>query len=162
MLLTGCSSQLYRHQTVQNVGLEKFSGTWYVWANIPTIFEKNAYNAVEKYTIQNDQIKIDFTYHKGSVTGELKSYPQDARVFDKSTNAHWKVKIPWLPIKMDYLIVGLESDYSATVVSVPDKNYLWIMGRQPLIDPPIYDKIINQLKTQQYDITKILKVPQEW
>jgi apolipoprotein D and lipocalin family protein len=31
--------------------LSKFMGSWYVIANIPTPFEKNAYNAMETYSV---------------------------------------------------------------------------------------------------------------
>jgi apolipoprotein D and lipocalin family protein len=35
----------------RSMELSKFMGSWYVIANIPTPFEKNAYNAMETYSV---------------------------------------------------------------------------------------------------------------
>ena len=64
--LTACASKVPEMETVENVDLERFMGDWYVIANIPTFLEKDAYNAVETYRLDDDgSIDTTFTYRKG-------------------------------------------------------------------------------------------------
>ena len=41
-------------QVAKNVDLERFMGDWYVIANIPTIFERDAVNPLESYSRNPD------------------------------------------------------------------------------------------------------------
>ena len=162
-LLTSCS--MFEKQDFSSVDYldpTKYEGTWYVIENIPTFFEDDAYNSVERYTFKEDKIEIDFTMRKGSPTGEIKSYPQKGEIYNKKTNAHWKIKIPWIPWKFDYLVTDIAPDYSWVVVGVPNKNYVWIMSRKPTLDEKTLIPIRKRLKESGYDISKLQKVPQVW
>ncbi len=149
-------------RTVKYLDPTKYSGSWYVIENIPTFFEDGAYNSVEKYTFHDDRIEIDFTYRQDGPKGEIKSYPQKGTIYNKKTNAHWKIKIPWIPFKFDYLVTDIASDYSWVVVGVPNKNYIWIMSRKPTLDESTLVGIRKRLKAHGYDIKKLQKVPQVW
>jgi apolipoprotein D and lipocalin family protein len=57
-------------KTVSEVNLKQFMGPWYVIAHIPTFIEKNAFNAVESYVLNEDgTIGTTFTFNEGSLTG---------------------------------------------------------------------------------------------
>lgn len=148
-------------KTVSHVDIPKFMGTWYVIANIPTFVEKDATNAVETYTWneKENRIDVDFHYNKSRPDGELKSYPQKAWIFDTKTNAEWRVQ-PWWPLKFAYLIIDLAPDYSYTVIGVPSRSYVWIMARQKTLPEETLGKIMTNLESIGYEINKIQKVPQ--
>ena len=58
---------------VKYVDLDKFMGAWYVIAHIPSYPEKNAFNAVETYKLnENGTIKTTFTFNEGSFTGSFR------------------------------------------------------------------------------------------
>ncbi len=149
--------------TVSYVDISKFMGDWYVIANIPTFVEKGANNAIESYSWNSleDRIDVDFHYNADSPNGPLKKYPQKAWIYDKQTNAEWRVQ-PWWPLKFSYLVIDLAPDYSYTVIGVPSRNYVWIMARTPKMDAQVYERIISKLKSVGYDVSKIQKVPQIW
>ena len=68
VLMTSCqsTSSFSTIRTATLVDLEKFSGQWYVIANIPTFIEKDAYNSVESYAVAPDgKIETTFTFNKG-------------------------------------------------------------------------------------------------
>ncbi len=164
IFLCGCvsmKSDLGELKTVERIEIPQFMGTWYVIANIPTFVEKGAVNAIEKYTWNEveGRIDVDFKYNKDTADGEIKSYPQKAWIYNTDTNAEWRVQPLW-PFKLAYLVIDLAPDYSYTVVSVPSRNYLWIMARTKTLSPEIYQKILDKVKTQGFDLTKIQKVPQ--
>lgn len=143
---------------VESVDIKRFMGTWYVIANIPTIIEEGGKNAFETYTWNEKENRIDVDFRL-EVDGEKKHYTQKAWVDDPSGN-EWRIQFLW-PFKFAYLILDLAPDYSYTVIGVPDRDYVWIMAREKNIPDATYQEIIKRLETQGYEISKILKVPQE-
>lgn len=146
-------------ELVDSVDLNRFMGKWYVIANIPTFLETGAHNATETYELNKDgSIGITFRYHKDALDGPVKEYHPTGFVFDKKTNAEWRVQFLW-PFLADYLVIDLADDYSFTVIGVPSRRYLWIMARSSSINPKTYSTILERLAIQGYDITKIQKIP---
>lgn len=156
-----CATSEAPLKKVDTVDTQKFMGRWYVISNIPTFIEKGAHNAIETYTWNDKEkrIDIDFRFNKDAPDGELKVYPQKAWVYSDSGN-EWRVQ-PFWPLKFAYLIIDLAPDYSWTVIGVPNRNYVWIMARTPSLDKTTYDGIIGRLKNQNYDVEKIQLVPQK-
>ena len=165
LLLGGCvsSQDRYRHLTVKNVDLDRFMGKWYVIASIPTMFEKDACNAVEYYEKKDDgSIHVLFTYHKKTPSGELKKMTQTAYIIDQETKAYWKVRPLW-PLLFDYLVIGLDSkDYQYTIIGRPNKENVWIMARSATIPDSLYEKLLNEAVQSGYERHKIIKVLQKW
>ena len=161
-MIFSCSTTTPPLKKVPQVDIGRFMGKWYVIANIPTFIEKDAFNAVETYTWNEKEQRIDvlFTFNKGGLKGEKKSYTQKAFVHDKSGN-EWRIQFFW-PLKFPYLILDLAQDYSYTVIGVPNRSYVWIMAKSPTLDDKTYNEIIERLKNQKYDVKKIQKVPQRW
>jgi apolipoprotein D and lipocalin family protein len=148
--------------TVDYVNIEKFMGKWYVVKVIPTFAEKNAVNAIEYYELnEKGNIDITFTHYKKSPNGKFKEYHPRGFIFDKQTNAEWRVQFFW-PFKFKYLVIDLADDYSYTVIGVPNRKYLWIMTRDSEISSEDYAKIKENLVKQGYDVNKIIDVPQIW
>jgi apolipoprotein D and lipocalin family protein len=141
--------------TVPKVDLERFMGDWYVISCIPTFLEKNIYNAVENYSLENDgTISVDFSFNKDSVDGERKSIKQKAFIHNEETNSEWRIQLFW-PLKFPYLIIDLAEDYSWTVIAVPDRSHVWIMSRSLTIDSEVYSKILSNLKNDGFDLDKL-------
>ena len=158
-LITSCSS-LPELKTVEKIEIPKFMGSWYVIANIPTFVEKGAYNAIETYTWneKENRIDVDFHFNKDSLDGEIKRYPQKAFIYNIKTNAEWRVQPVW-PLRFAYLIVDVAPDYSWTIIGVPNRNYVWIMARSTTLPKETYDMIVAKLKENHFDISKLQIVP---
>jgi|TARA_B110000495_G_scaffold114878_1_gene99477 apolipoprotein D and lipocalin family protein len=149
-------------ETVDYVDIEKFMGDWYVIANIPTFIEKRATNAIESYQLNDKgEVETTFTFYQDSPQGKRKKYSPKGFIFNTETNAEWRMQFLW-PIKMPFLIIDLDEAYSYTVIGVPNRNYVWIMSREPFMDPTLYEKIITKLKEVDYDTSKIKIIRQEW
>ena len=149
-------------ETVPHVDIEKFMGDWYVIANIPTIIEKNAFNAIENYKLNSrGEIETKFSFYKNSPNGNKKVYTPKGYIYNKETNAEWRMEFLW-PIKLPFLIIDLAEDYSYTVIGYPNRKYVWIMSRNFELDEVTYGKILNNLELVGYDISKIKHVPQIW
>jgi len=145
-----------------SVDLPRFMGDWYVIASIPTFIEEGAHNAVESYRLADDgTIETTFTFRKDGFDGEQKRYAPRGFVKDGTSNAVWGMQFVW-PIKADYRIVYLAPDYTQTVIGREKRDYVWIMSRTPQIPPSDYQRILQFLATQEYEVSQIRKVPQRW
>lgn len=157
----GCGTQQAELKTVDYVDLDRFMGAWYVIANIPTFLEKDAYNAVETYSLNDDgTVQTVFTFNKGGFDGKRKEYSPKGFIKDEQSNALWGMRFVW-PIKADYRIVYLADDYSRTVIARQKRDFVWIMAREPIISDADYREMIDFVESIGYDVTKIQKVPQQ-
>ena len=160
VMLSACQSVRPSITTAASVDLPRFMGDWYVIANIPTFIEKDAYGAMESYRLDSDgSIDTTFTFNKGSFEGPRKRYHPRGFVFDKRSNAVWGMRFVW-PIKADYRIVYISSDYSQTIIGREARDYVWIMARSPTLADDDYQKLLELVKREGYDTTQVRKVPQ--
>lgn len=156
---TGCSDKAPM-PVVESVDLNRFMGSWYVIAHIPTFVEKRAHNAVETYRQRDDTtIETVFTFNKGAPDGPKKVYTATGFVQDRETSALWKMQFIW-PIKAEYRIVYLADDYSLTMIGRSKRDYLWIMAREPTIAGEAYDRMVALAEALGYDTRQIRRVPQ--
>ena len=162
LFLGACSSMGF-YQTVDYVDKDRFMGKWYVIAARATFLEKGAHNSLEVYSWnkEKERIEIDFTFRKNGFDGKLKKIPQKAWIHNEKTNAHWKVQ-PFWPIKLDYLVLDLDSNYEWVVIGVPNEKYVWIMARDWKMDDQKYELILSRLNELNYNTKDIKKVPQLW
>ena len=156
-VLAGCQTLKPIH-TVASVDLQRFMGDWYVIASIPTFIEKDIYNAVESYRLDEDgTILTTFRFNKGSLDGPLKVYQPRGFVRDKASNAVWGMQFVW-PIKAEYRIIYLTDDYSQTVIGRSKRDYVWIMARKPSIPDEDYQRILAFLVEQDYPLDNLKKI----
>lgn len=160
ILVMGCQTMKPIH-TVKSVDLKRFMGDWYVIASIPTFIEKDAYNAVESYRLDEDgTVETTFSFNKGSLDGPIKEYTPRGFIKDKKSNAVWGMQFVW-PFKAEYRIIYLAEDYSQTVIGRSKRDYVWIMAREPSIPDEDYEKILKFLRDQDYKLDDLRKVPHD-
>ena len=148
--------------TVDYVDIDRFMGDWYVIANIPTVLEKNAHNAVETYSLDDDgTIATSFVFRQDGFDGKRKQYNPRAWITDTESNAIWGMQFIW-PIKADYRIVYLSPDYSITVVARNKLDFVWVMARTPAISDEKYAELVSFVGDLGYDTSKLMMVPQRW
>lgn len=144
-------------QVVSSVDINRYTGVWYEIARFPHRFQKGCVESRATYTIRKDgKISVLNECYEGSDSGKLRSAKGKAWVVDTKTNAKLKVSFFW-PFSGDYWIIDLGKDYEYAVIGHPGRKYLWILSRTKEIDHGTYDKILNRLIEQHYDISKLLK-----
>jgi apolipoprotein D and lipocalin family protein len=148
--------------TVDYVDLERFMGDWYVIANIPTFIETDAYNAIESYRLDDDgTIDTTFTFREGGFDGKRKRYTPRGFIRNTETYAEWGMQFIW-PFKADYRVIYLDADYRTTVIGRNKRDYVWVMAREPAIDPAEFERIVHLIGQAGYDTEELRKVPQRW
>lgn len=160
--ISGCATTMPPIRPVSKVELPRFMGSWYVIASIPSFLEKNAYNAVETYTLQPDgRIATVFHYRNSSFSSPLKTIHSTGFVTPGSDDAVWGVQLVW-PIKAQYVIAYLDDKYSETIIARDKRDYVWIMARTPTIPQADYDALVARVKAMGYPLGNLRKVPQSW
>jgi len=161
LFLVGCASVKQPLRTVPHVDLPRYMGDWYVIGEIPYFAEKDCVDSIESYALRPDgDIDNWFTCRKKSFDAPMKrKLTTTAKVFDKTTNAEWRVKF-FKVLSIKYLIIDLDPDYQWVVVGHPSRSYGWIMARAKTIPEATYQAILGRLGDQGYDMSKFEKVPQ--
>jgi len=160
-MLSACSSAP-TIPTAKDVDLPRFMGDWYVIANIPTRFERDAYNAVESYKLDTDgSIATTFTFREGAFDGPQKVMRPRGFVREGTSNAVWSMQFIW-PIKAEYVISHVDPQYRETIIARSKRDYVWIMARQPTLPEADYARLERMVRELGYDVSKLQKVPQRW
>ena len=147
-------------QTVPYVDLKKYAGKWYEIASFPQRFQKGCNCTTAEYTLTDkDYVIVENRCNKDSINGKQSYIKGKAFVVEKSGNAKLKVQFFW-PFKGKYWIIDLADDYSYAVVGHPNRKYLWILSRTPVMDEAIYKKIISRINENGFDISKINRTKQ--
>ena len=161
-LLVGCASspKLPPLRTVPFVDLERYTGRWYVIANIPYFLERGKVASYDTYARRPDgKLVNDFTFRKGTVTAPEKTWHGVAWVTDTTTNATWKVQFIW-PLSVTYKIFALDPDYRWAVVGTGDAGLLWVLARDRSLQPDTYAAILTELNAKSIATDKLAFVPQ--
>ncbi len=147
-------------RTVSSLDLKRYMGKWYEIASFPQRFQKGCVATVATYSLRPDG-KVDVVNECRNMTpeGKLRVAKGTAWVVDRSTNAKLKVRFFW-PFSGDYWVIDLGPGYEYAVVGHPERTYLWILSRTPKMDPDTYNHIIERLKAQHYDVSRLMKTLQ--
>jgi apolipoprotein D and lipocalin family protein len=149
-------------RTAKAVDLERFMGDWYVIANIPTFIETEAYNAMESYRLAPDgTVATTFSFRKGGFEGERKTYHPTGYIIDKQSHAVWGMQFIW-PFKADYRIMYVDEAYEQTIIGRIQRDYVWLMARAPQLSDADYQRFLQLIAEEGYDVSKVRKVPQRW
>lgn len=159
LFLTGCSQE-FPLDTVDQVDIQKYMGTWYEIASLPTSFQKGCTGTTATYMLNEDgSVKVFNKCYKNSLDGPASTANGTAYIDDTTTNSKLKVSFFW-PFSGKYWIIDLAPDYSHAVVGHPNRKYLWILSRTPTMSDGKYTEITQRLATKGFDVTKLNKTLQ--
>ncbi len=141
-------------ETVPEVDLSRYMGTWYEIARYPNNFQKECRESTATYTLREDgRVTVVNRCRKDSGKEEAHA---TAKVVDRTTNAKLKVSFFW-PFYGDYWILDLGTDYDYAVVGTPDRKYLWILSRTPEMEESLYERLLLKIRDQGFDPDRLLK-----
>jgi apolipoprotein D and lipocalin family protein len=163
LLLAGCAAQrspdLPPLEVVPRVDLARYMGTWHEIASFPTWFQKGCIASTATYALRDDgRVGVLNQCYKGSID-HPDSASGTAWVVDPATNAKLKVQFFW-PFSGDYWIIDLDPGYEYAVVGHPSREYLWILSRSPQMDEARFERILDRLKQQHYDTSRLARTRQ--
>ncbi len=159
IIFVGCGGKNPPLQTVKNVDIQKYQGTWYEIARFEHFFEKGCKNVTATYEIKND--------------GDLKVINRCTNIEDNTQkeaigtaysvdNTNSKLKVSFFrPFYGDYYILDLADNYSYALVGAPSRELLWILSRTKTLDETTKQKILDKLPPLLFDKEKFIWTIQE-
>ena len=157
--LSGCPAATPL-ELAPRVDLQRFMGSWYVIACIPTRIEREAYEAVESYRLSSDgRVLTTFTFRAGSFDGPVQRYTPVGFIVPGSHGAVWGMRFVW-PFKADYRVLYVDADYTQTIIGRKKRDYVWIMARTSQLSPSDYARLVSLVGKAGYDVTRLRRVPQ--
>ena len=148
-------------RVVAGVDISRYAGTWYEIAKYPNRFQRGCVATSATYTVLpgGRAVEVVNRCRNGSLDGPERSIKGKARVVDEETNARLKVTFFW-PFSGDYWIIDLSPEYEYAVVASPDRKYLWILSRTPRMDDHVYERILEKVREQHFDPSRLERTPQ--
>lgn len=147
---------------VQKVDQDRILGTWYEISRIPNFFQGDDHVASTDnyYPKANGEMEVIYRYKEKSFDNPEKQ--MKGRFFREEKDVptgRFKVQFFW-PFSADFWIIDLDEDYDYLAVGYPDRSMLWIMSRRPEMKPEVYQALLERLKAQHYDVSRLRKIPQ--
>lgn len=162
ILLSGCvgGGRERPPETVGEVDLARYQGTWYELARLPMFFQRNCVQSEAHYGLRDDG-RIDVTNRCRDKDGEWieakgVAEPQVQGQTDKLWVRfdNWASKL--LPIKGDYWVLYRDDDYRVALVGHPQRKYLWLLSRTAEVDQETRDKLLSIAREQGYDTSELI------
>jgi len=142
------------------IDIQAFMGRWYVAGGILTFLEQEKKNCIEDYTWDSDHKRIRVSFKMNNAKGEETELLQRAKIVNE-TNTQWSLSPKfgvYLPLGIAYLVLDCAEDYSYTVIGVPDRSYVWIMGRDQHMDDATWKACVSRAEKCGYDVSKLTRV----
>jgi apolipoprotein D and lipocalin family protein len=147
-------------ETVPAVDLKRYSGKWYEIARFPNRFQRSCAGDVSAtYTLRPDG-KMTVLNECRTAEGKVKKATGTARLADpRGATSKLKVTFFW-PFSGDYWVIGLDAGYRWALVGDPERDYLWVLSREPKMDDTVYRDVVARAAAQGFDVSKLVRTKQ--
>lgn len=154
-----CGAIPSKVETVKNVDLDRYAGTWYEIARIPNQHEKGMVEVTStlKRVGKKKYVLINSGY-KGSKGGKRTTVKGSIDIPDHNNTGNLKVKV--FLFSVDFKIIDIDKDYNYALVTSDEGKHLWIFSKSPIINPQEYEKMVNSARQKGFDVALLEKVSQ--
>lgn len=151
---------------ITQLDVTRYLGHWYEIAKFPNRFQKQCVSdtSAEYSTLPDGNIRVlnqclNSAGNMESAIGEAKQMggPQSAKLKVRFAPA-WLSFLPF--VWGDYWVIDLDDKYTLVAVSEPNREFLWVLSRTPVVDQAHYAELMNRLEGMNFDIKKLEKTPQ--
>jgi apolipoprotein D and lipocalin family protein len=160
VLLSGCLGKPDKVTPVAHFETAKYLGTWYEIARLDHTFERGLSNVSANYALREDGgLKVVNRGYNGA-TKQWKESVGKAYFVEQSDSAYLKVSF-FGPFYGSYIVFDLDqANYQYSMVSGPNKSYLWILSRTPTMDDATKKRLVAKAQALGFDTSKLIDVSQ--
>ncbi|MFO1477912.1 MAG: lipocalin family protein [Verrucomicrobiota bacterium] len=155
-ILTGCTGVPKGVTPVQGFELNRYLGRWYEIARLDHSFERGLSHVTAEYSPRDGGgVRV---VNRGYSDGKKEWKSAEGKAFFVKSPDIGYLKVSFFgPFYGSYIIFELdEKDYQYSVISGPNKSYLWILSRTPEIHPELKDKLISRAAALGFDTSKLV------
>jgi len=155
------AKQVSQLETVPKVDLSRYLGKWYEIARLDHSFERGLNQVTAEYSMREDGgIKVVNRGYKAEKS-EWKQSEGKAYFVEKPDQGYLKVSF-FGPFYGSYIVFDLDQDnYSYSMISGPNKSYLWLLSRTPTMDEATKQRLVGKAQALGFDTSKLIYVDQQ-
>jgi len=143
---------------VDDFKLEKYLGKWYEIARLDHSFERDLSRVTANYSLRDDGgVRV---LNRGYSEREKRWKEAEGKAYfvQRSDRGHLKVSF-FGPFYGSYIVFELDHEnYQYSLVSGPDKSYLWILARSPEMKKDLKDHLVAAAAKRGFDTSKLIFV----
>ena len=150
--------------TASNIDISRYMGIWHEVARLPMLFQNSCVDNISARYSLNENNSVNVINQCRRADNKIITAEGIALAIDH-TNSKLKVTflpkvLRWLPFtKAPYWILRLDENYQTALVGTPNRQYLWLLSRNPKIDEKVYQSYLETAQRQGYDLSKLIRNP---
>jgi apolipoprotein D and lipocalin family protein len=154
----GCVGIPQNVKPVDNFKIARYLGKWYEIARLDHSFERGLTHVTADYSLRDDGGVSVMNRGYAAETDSWKEAEGTAYFVKGSNQGYLKVSF-FGPFYGSYVVFGLDHEnYQYSLVCGPNKSYLWILSRSPILKEDIKVALIEKAATSGFDTSKLIFV----
>jgi apolipoprotein D and lipocalin family protein len=157
-LFSGCSSVAIPEglQPVTNLDSTRYLGTWHEIARLENRFERGLSQITANYSLSDDQNIRVLNRGYNAEKGKWEEAEGIAKFLGDRSVGSLKVSF-FRPFYGGYHIIALDQEnYEYSMVSGPDRSYLWILAREPQLPEATLTRLLEQAHSSGFDTNALV------
>lgn len=141
--------------------LDRYLGQWHEIAHLPMFFQRKCVSdTTATYTLKENN-RIEVRNACRTRDGSRTESVGEATTVDGSPGA-LKVRfapawLGWVPgVWADYWVLDVDPEYRWAVVGGPSRKYLWILSREPSMDPALFNRLKSDAQARGYELDDLV------
>ncbi len=147
--------------SVTELDLSRYAGQWFEIAHLPVSFQRRcAGDITATYSLRGDGsigVRNACRDHDGDqqvAEGTARTVEGHPGRLQVRFVADW---LSWVPmVWADYWVLALDPGYQWALVGEPDRDYLWILSREPAMDRVLFEQIKSRAVAMGYDLSPLI------
>jgi len=154
--------------TASSVDLSRYAGIWHEIARLPMWAQRHCVRSTAEYRLlESGEVSVRNACVTN--TGEEMSIQGVATVVDREHRAKLNVVFDQWAAKLvaffsssergNYWILRVNPDYRLAIVGTPDRDYLWILARNPALDEASYQDAVTFSQRLGFHTEQLIRAP---
>lgn len=144
-------------EPIQSFELPRYLGKWYEIARLDHSFEENLQKVTAEYSMRDDGGVMVLNRGFNVKDNDWEKAEGRAYFVGEPNVGHLKVSF-FGPFYSSYVIFELGEDYDYAFVSGPDREYLWLLAREPKVAPELYQRFVARAQELGFATGELIKV----
>lgn len=161
ILLSGCGSTSIPSgcKPVSGFDVGRYLGKWHEIARFDNSFERGLTRCTAEYRLRTDgRVEVINRGYRAS-NGEWEEAKGVAEFLGDRTVGSLKVSF-FGPFWGGYHVLALDPEYRWSLVAGPNRDYLWILARDPSLEPQTLASLEAQAKALGFPMDRLVRVDQ--
>jgi apolipoprotein D and lipocalin family protein len=158
VFVSGCTGIPEGVSPVTGFAVNRYLGSWYEIARLDHSFERGLEQVTAEYSLRDDGgIRV---INQGYNRAKQRWKKAEGKAYFTGGSDVGRLKVSFFgPFYGGYNIIDLDHEsYQYALVSGPDTSYLWILSRQPVLDPSVVNRLLAKASSYGFDTSRMIFV----